>query len=469
MIRRLSWFLCAWALLTVPALQGADPAPARPLSRIVFGSCADQNKPCPIWDKIAAAQPDLLVLLGDNIYADIEDGKLVPAKPDKIAACYKELNALPAFKAIRDKTPIVATWDDHDYGKNDAGVEYEYKDQSQKMFLDFFEVPADSPRRQQKGVYHAVTYGPPGQRVQVIMLDLRYFRSPLKRADKPLAGTRIVPYLPNEDAGATMLGDDQWKWLEERLKEPAEVRLIGSSIQFVTEDHPFEKWSNIPAERAKMLQLLRKTEAKGVIFLSGDRHLGELSVETSALGYPLYDITSSGFNQATKEWRAPEKNSRRVSAMPYGDNFGMITIDWSRPDPLVSLQLRDDQGEITVRQAFPLSTLKPDAAVTAVKLPEGVVGPLDARDKIGQEITIQFTVAGGRAFKDRILLNSEKDFRSEKNFTVVVSEKAMTGDLAKADYDTFKGKTIKAQGKVTKYRDQIEMIIEDVSKIQILK
>src|SRR4051812_27882162 len=60
----------------------ADPALPRdkPLTRIAFGSCADQDKPLPIFDTIAATKPDLLLLLGDNIYADIDHatGKLVP-------------------------------------------------------------------------------------------------------------------------------------------------------------------------------------------------------------------------------------------------------------------------------------------------------------------------------------------------------------------------------------------------------
>ena len=125
----------------------------------------------------------------------------------------------------------------------------------------------------------------------------------------------------NTDPGATFLGDEQWKWLEEQLKKPAEVRLLVSSIQVISDDHPFEKWMNIPKEREKLYALLNTTQANGVIILSGDRHLAEVSLDTKAIGYPLYDVTSSGFNQASKNWRAPEKNEHRVAVMPYGDNF----------------------------------------------------------------------------------------------------------------------------------------------------
>src|SRR5205814_88497 len=83
-------------LLTATAL--AQPKPPATVSRIVFGSCADQNKPCPIWEKVADTKSDLCVLLGDNIYADIEKGKLKPSTPEKMAECYKVLAADAGFK-----------------------------------------------------------------------------------------------------------------------------------------------------------------------------------------------------------------------------------------------------------------------------------------------------------------------------------------------------------------------------------
>jgi alkaline phosphatase D len=84
--------------------------------------------------------------------------------------------------------PVLAVWDDHDYGANDAGAEYPMKAESQRMFLDFFGVAGDSPRRRRPGIYDARVFGPPGRRVQVILLDLRYFRSPF--AGRMSAGRR---------------------------------------------------------------------------------------------------------------------------------------------------------------------------------------------------------------------------------------------------------------------------------------
>src|SRR5262249_982685 len=106
-----------------------------------------------------------------------------------------------------------------------------------------------------------------------------------------------------------------------------------------------EKWMNFPAERKRLYDLLRSSSASGVIVLSGDRHLAELSVMDAKLGYRLYDLTSSGLNQANKRWRALEANRHRLATMDRGDNFGLVVIDWDKSDPLISLQIRDDEGD----------------------------------------------------------------------------------------------------------------------------
>jgi hypothetical protein len=89
-----------------PAEGPAAVIPPQPLSRIAFGSCATQERPQPIWNAVAATKPELLLLLGDNIYADTEDMGVMQAKYNKFAA-------MPGFKALRESVPILATWDDN--------------------------------------------------------------------------------------------------------------------------------------------------------------------------------------------------------------------------------------------------------------------------------------------------------------------------------------------------------------------
>ncbi|MCS7159031.1 MAG: alkaline phosphatase D family protein [Gemmatales bacterium] len=350
MMKRLVNLAMVFATLAV-AVAAPPLDTTKAVTRIAFGSCAHQDKPQPIWDAIVAQKPDLFIFLGDNIYADTEDMEIMKAK-------YEKLSAIAGFQRLRKTCPILAIWDDHDYGKDDAGAEYRKKRESQQVFLDFFGEPANSPRRQQEGIYDAVILGPQGQRVQIILLDTRYFRSPLRRRpERPKRGEG--PYLPNPDPQTTILGPAQWRWLEAQLRLPAELRIIASSIQVIPDDHHWEKWGNFPHERQRLFELVRDTGAAGVVFISGDRHLAELSVTDGGVGYPLYDLTSSGLNQADKTFGRGELNRHRVGSMFWGNNFGMIHIEWDRKDPLIRLQIRDEEGELFLQQKIPLSLLQP--------------------------------------------------------------------------------------------------------------
>lgn len=459
------------AAIASPGLAIAqEAAVAAAVRKIAFGSCADQHKPCPIWKTIADYDPDLMILLGDNIYSDLVEGELKPATPERIAEAYQRFGSIPEFARLRKGSQLLATWDDHDYGNNDSGVEWQHKQVSAKLFHDFFETPTDSPLRSQAGVYSARVIGPPGKRVQVILLDTRYFRSPLAKADEPLPGFRARPYVPASGAGVTLLGEAQWAWLEQQLRQPAEVRLIGSSIQILSDDHPFEKWGNFPEERQRLFDLIAACEASGVVLLSGDRHLGEISLDPSIVGYPLYDITASGLNQGAQKWRAAEANRLRVAALPFGNHFGAIEIDWDAREPVISLQLRHEDGAVAVQSRVPLSVLKAPPAPLARAA--GTIGPIQAlRTKAGEKVSVQFAVRGGRVIgdRDKILLNSEADFRDSRNFTVVVERSTLAGDLADADLNRFLGCTIRAEGLITPYRGINQLVVESAEQLKLLE
>jgi alkaline phosphatase D len=336
------------------------------ITTLGFGSCARQDRPQPIWDSINAARCDAFVLLGDNIYADTSDPVVFREK-------YALLAAMPGFAKLRQTTPLFVTWDDHDYGINDGGADFLGAAAAQKEYCDFFQVPATSPLRSTPGVYDCVTLGPPGKRVQLILLDTRMFRSPLK---KDPANPKVN--IPNTDPDATVLGEAQWAWFERRLREPAEIRVVISSIQLVPTEHGSEKWENFPKERARFLELLRRTQATGVVVISGDRHLAELSALTPADGvsYPLYDLTTSGLNlvippkpsanegknSETKPAapKKPQVNRYRLHERIYtGSNFGLMRVKWDGPNPSLRLEACGLEDEVVISHDIPFSELRP--------------------------------------------------------------------------------------------------------------
>jgi predicted O-methyltransferase YrrM/dienelactone hydrolase len=341
----------------------------QPVSRILFGSCTKQDRPMPIFKMIVAQQPELFVFLGDNIYADTADMDVMRAK-------YAKLKNNAGFAKLMKTCPILATWDDHDYGVNDGGADYPKKVESQRVFVNFWRDPPNSPRRKRPGVYDAKVFGPKGKRLQVILLDTRYFRGPLKKGERRVGG----PYLPSNDKSITMLGEDQWKWLEEQLRVPAEVRIIASSIQCVSEASGQETWSNLPHERRRLFDLIDKTEANGVFFISGDRHWAELSVASDATAYPIYDLTSSSFNQIHPRGTPTENKYRALPKTFHKENFGTITIDWEQPDPQIRLQVSDIDGKTQIEKKLKLSQLQ--------RKPDKVQSVIDEVDKLCREETV---------------------------------------------------------------------------------
>ena len=144
----------------------------------------------------------------------------------------------------------------------------------------------------------------------------------------------------------------QWAWLRAQLQEPAELRLIVSSVQVLAEAHGWERWGNLPRERERLFELIAATGANGVIFLSGDRHIGGLYRRPGA-PYPLYEITSSGLNMSYAAAR--EAGPLRLGQIYGAENFGTIDVDWWAGR--VTLAVRALNGEPVRRTVIALAAL----------------------------------------------------------------------------------------------------------------
>jgi alkaline phosphatase D len=310
------------ALSGCAAPQPAPAVPPRadaPLRRIGFVSCIDQNAQQPIWDAVLADRPDFFIFGGDNVYCQS------PYSLANLRRAYAQAAESAGMNRLRRNVPHMAIWDDHDYGPNDGGAEFPFKAESKAEFLDFWKAAADDPRRGREGLYSAQMFGPTGQRVQVLLLDMRWFRSPWKITDQRNAPGK-ERFVPDADPTKTMLGEVQWRWLEEQLSLPAQVRVVVSSIQVVAEGHGWERWGNLPLERQRLYQLIARTRANGVVFLSGDRHIGALYRETAGTPYPFCEMTSSG---VTHPWRAAsEAGPNRLGELFTDFHYGTVEIDW---------------------------------------------------------------------------------------------------------------------------------------------
>ncbi len=264
-----------------PATAWRDLDAATVLERIALGSCLDQAKSQPIWKAVLKQRPQLFIMMGDNVYGD---GPSSDLKEQRRAYALQAKH--PELAEARAAMAFIRVWDDHDYGLNDGGGDFSRKAKAAQLFHEFWQSRPEAP----EGLYHSRRYGPLGRRVQIIMLDTRYFRSPLK--PKTASFPHWGKYEPDDDPAKTMLGAAQWSWLERELKKPADVRLLVSSIQVLAEGHGFERWGNLPRERDRLLRLLQATDAKGIILLSGALYRAERPGS-----HPLAELTSSSLNR----------------------------------------------------------------------------------------------------------------------------------------------------------------------------
>ena len=309
------------------------PGPDIRISRIAIGSCSGSERPIPILSRIAEERPDLYVYAGDNVYGDARAND--PALPE-LRKAYAQLAANPDYERLRLTAPFLMTWDDHDYGLNDAGVEFFAKNEAKALFERFWD--RGDRLQGREGVYDAYAFGPQGERVQILLLDTRWSRTALARL--PERGPRGV-YAQTRDPQARMLSQQQWDWLEARLREPATVRLIISSVQVLADGHDFEGWDNMPLEQKRLFETIKRAKAKGVVFISGDRHTAGLYRREGLLPYSAIEMTASALNRSSTRIN-DEVSTGQLGSMYSFANYGMVEIDWDKR--AVTLQVRDATG-----------------------------------------------------------------------------------------------------------------------------
>ena len=297
---------------------------------IGFGSCITEKREQPIWSAIKEENLNEFFFMGDNVYGDNKETGLLDDM--KIAYTLQKTK----FPKWLDEIKVNAIWDDHDYGKNDGGEEYEYKAQSQQLFLDFWKVPENDPRRDRKGIYFSQIIDIHNHKVNLIGLDTRYHRSALGQEDKP--------YSAVDDLSKTMLGEKQWDWLASELRRNSDLNIIVSSIQVIPTNHGFEKWGNFPHERSKLLEMIEDSNTPTVI-ISGDRHKAGLYRKGN-----IIELTSSSMNKPlpsylSKIWDliSKETDTNLIDDMFYPENYGTLSFG---PKGSLVISLKDIEGKI---------------------------------------------------------------------------------------------------------------------------
>lgn len=298
------------------------PRPGTGRVTLAFGSCVHmvRQPEQPIFDAIAAAQPDAFVFLGDNSYFDRDD----TTDPARMWARVRQQRENPSLRRLIATTPIFAQWDDHDYGPNDADRTFELKEVARDIFTAYF--PNPSAGEDGQGIYTRASIGP----LDLFLLDDRWFRDPNRQPNSP---------------DKTILGARQRQWLIDGLAASrAPIKVVATASQFLARYHAFESWQLARDERDAIVDAIRDRKVAGVLFISGDRHLAEvIRWPADRVGYPLWDVTSSPLANQTFAGGGKVPNPDREFISGDGNNFGWLEVDADARK--VRLELRDQQGK----------------------------------------------------------------------------------------------------------------------------
>jgi len=331
-----------------------DNSKSLSVTKIAFGSCGWEKHPIPIFNHVVDHSPNMFIFLGDNIYGDTQN-------MDTLRAKYERLENKKSYQNMKKYVPIYAVWDDHDYGWNDIGKYYPFKEESKEIFLDFFDEPMSSSRRVHEGIYHSFIQNYGDHKLQIILLDGRTFRDDLKPYNGEFDHEGRYSYYrkdyaPHTDQSPTLLGEEQWDWLEKEFKKKADVRIVCTGTQFGIEWNGYEAWANFPHEQKKMINLIKSTKANGVIFISGDVHYSEISkLETNF--YPIFDFTASGLSST---WYFATPNKNRIEGPIMDNHFGLITLIWDAQNTTIKMETWDINKNKRIDHTLSLSELQFD-------------------------------------------------------------------------------------------------------------
>ena len=312
-----------------PSFTTAPPDGAPAHQRFAFTSCLGRTggASAAAWGQMEAnANADLILLLGDDHYAD------TTARAAQLSA-YVSHRSVPAYRAISARIPSYNIWDDHDYGPNDSDGTAAGKEISLATFKDFWPNPSygepDNP-----GIYYRFSRGD----IDFFMLDVRYHRSPDRMID---------------DGTKTMLGARQLAWLKAQLKaSSAKVKVIASGSEWQRHSHA-DSWTSYPRERDDLLDFISGEQITGILLVSGDRHF----TGGYQIGGKFIEITSGPLGSKN----FPTKNLPEMFFnQGEGKLYSVFDIDTTKSPPAVQLEVHRAGDGIVQKITLPWAAILGD-------------------------------------------------------------------------------------------------------------
>jgi alkaline phosphatase D len=303
----------------------AEGAPAR--VSIAFGSCAREDEGSrAVWKRMLDEGVDGVVLGGDTPYIDTTDLAVQRRR-------YREFASVPEYQQLLSTRPHWSTWDDHDFGRNDADGTLPGKENSRHAFTEYRALSTYGDGAE--GIYSSFRWGP----IEVFLLDTRWWSS---------TGASYA-----DPQQKTLLGEAQWRWLQESLRDStAPFKLLVCGVIWDDKQNKEkDDWNTYSSERQTLLDFIRGEQIGGVVLLGGDIHVTRMLKypAESTVGYPLYQFISSPIHAGVlPDLNVPHANLVESSVTPHV--FLKLTADTTVTPARLTAEFLTREGDQLFRK-----------------------------------------------------------------------------------------------------------------------
>ena len=304
--------------------------------RLAFGSCADEDEgSAAVWRRMQTHDPHAVILLGDTPYIDSVDLKVLRRR-------HGEFLAITALQQLVASRSLYATWDDHDFGRNDTNGNLPGKQNSRRAFIEYHANPSYGDGKQ--GIYTKFRRG----NVEVFLLDTRFF-----------AATEMSPVAPGKP---TLLGKQQWQWLLEGLKQSqADFKLLACGMVWNKAVRPGkqDQWGTYAHEREALFRFIGNESISGVVLISGDVHrtrvISHLSDKTA--GYRIPELTTSPVHSSVIDL-SNQPHPGLVFDSGTGHTFLLLTSSTPGAQATLDARFITKDGKTFFQHSYPASDLR---------------------------------------------------------------------------------------------------------------
>jgi alkaline phosphatase D len=287
-----------------------------------------------IFSTILAEKPELMIWAGNTAHLRDSDWASKSGTLKRFAKARGVSELHPLLASI----PHYGTWSSADYGTENAGKYYSYRQHAEDSFKAYWPQPVEIAS------LDGITTRFRRSDVDFFMLDTRSYRDDAPASDR----------LPQ------MLGKEQIEWLrQEIINSTATFKVIIAGAPIL---NPADNRSNLSyaeREHSNLLQMLRNERISGLFFISGGKYYGELTRLVHANSYNLFDLTLGPLTANPKDNEDELNFFRMPGSSTFERHFALLDFTGPEEDRAINIRVMSMEGTELWQRTIKASQLQP--------------------------------------------------------------------------------------------------------------